>query len=434
MSNNRPEADGLGMLAEDLTELARIDATDMTVRQRAQGFQRLKVELQTRSRRRFRPVPVIVMLSAVVAGLALVAAKFGMILGRERPLSYVLYDGHVDNSGVITGERLERPTLRFSDGTEVSLSPGSRAHLRTIEGHGARIDLEGQAQVHVVHWPGAHWLFDAGPFLIAVKGTEFIADWKKVEEHLVVSLAKGSVAVNGPVLQEPIILHAGQELIIHVREKEVLIRDLEPATEGDVPVPPADSEGDSEGNAAPPIPAASTPSREPVAKRAHSSRSPTSTNAKPRGWAAALASGNVDTILEQAESHGIEATLVEAAPDDIAALADAARYRKREDLARRALRAERGRFPGTRWSSDAAFLLARLEEAGRRLEVALTWYDRYLDEAPGGAYAAEALGRKMTVVKRLYGDELARPVANEYLRRFPGGTYSSTARTISSTP
>jgi TolA-binding protein len=263
-----------------------------------------------------------------------------------------------------------------------------------------------------------------------VKGTEFIADWKKAEEHLEVSLVKGSVAVNGPVLQEPIILHAGQRLLIHVREKEVLIRDIDAATDEEDPVTPAESEGP----ALPPQPLAPMPSHEPVAKRAHSSRSPARTAAKPRGWVAALAGGKVDTILEQAESYGLEATLAEAAPDDIAALADAARYRQREDVARSALRASRRRFPGSRWSSDAAFLLARLEEAGRRLDVALTWYDQYLNEAPGGAYAAEALGRKMTVVKRLYGDERARPVANEYLRRFPGGTYASMARTITSTP
>src|SRR6185503_12543882 len=121
------------------------------------------------------------------------------------------------------------------------------------------------------------------------------------------------------------------------------------------------------------------PSREPVAKRSHSSPPPTSTNPTSRRWAAALASGNVDTILEQAESGDIEATLAEAGPDDIAALADAARYRQREDLARNALSTQRRRFAGSRWSIDAAFLLGRLEETGQRLGVALTWYERYLN-------------------------------------------------------
>ena len=427
MRMNKDEA--LGMRADDLTAIAREDGTEMTVRQRAHGFQRVKAKWQARSRRRGGLVPLVVTLSVMIATLTLVAAKLGMFSNRESSLSYELHHGRVDKNGAIEGEPLERPTLRFSDGTEVALSPGSRARLQSVHGHGARIDLDGQAEVRVVHWPGAQWLFDAGPFLIQVKGTEFVADWKKTEEQLEVRLVKGSVAVSGPVLQDPIVLHAGQKLTIHVREKEVLIRDIDSPTAA-APVSAAES-----GWIAIPTTAPSpAPSREPLAKRSHSSPPPASTNPTSRRWAAALASGNVDTILEQAESGGIEATLAAAGPDDIAALADAARYRQREDLARNALSTQRRRFPGSRWSNDAAFLLARLEETGQRLGVALTWYERYLNEAPMGAYAAEALGRKMTVLRRLYGDERARPVAHEYLRRFPGGTYASTARAIASTP
>jgi TolA-binding protein len=365
----------------------------------------------------------------MIAALTFVAAKLGMFSNRESSLSYELHGGHIDKNGAIEGEPRERPTLRFSDGTEVALSPGSRARLQSVHGHGARIDLEGQAEVHVVHWAGAQWLFDAGPFLISVKGTEFVADWKKTEEQLEVRLVKGSVAVSGPVLQDPIILHAGQKLTIHVREKEVLIRDIDSAAAA-----ASVSAAESGWIAIPPTTPSPLPSREPVAKRSHSLPPLATTNPTSRRWAAALASGNVDKILEQAESGGIEATLAEARPDDIAALADAARYRQREDLARNALSTQRRRFPGSRWSIDAAFLLARLEETGQRLEVALTWYERYLNEAPRGAYAAEALGRKMTVLRGLHGDERARPVAHEYLRRFPGGTYASTARTIASIP
>ena len=225
MRMNRDER--LGMRAEDLTALAREDGTEMTVRQRAHGFQRLKAKWQARSRRRGGLVPLVVTLSAMIATLTLVAAKLGMFSNRESSLSYELHGGRIDKNGAIEGEPLERPTLRFSDGTEVALSPGSRARLQSVHGHGARIDLDGQAEVRVVHWPGAQWLFDAGPFLIQVKGTEFVADWKKTEEQLEVRLVKGSVAVSGPVLQDPIILHAGQKLTIHVREKEVLIRDID---------------------------------------------------------------------------------------------------------------------------------------------------------------------------------------------------------------
>jgi hypothetical protein len=78
---------------------------------------------------------------------------------------------------------------------------------------------------------------------------------------------------------------------------------------------------------------------------------------------------------------------------------------------------------------DAAFLLGRLDEVGQP-RAAISWYDHYLEEAPAGAYASEALGRKMTAIHRLDGSERARPVAEQYLQRYPSGPYSALAQTI----
>ncbi len=64
----------------------------------------------------------------------------------------------------------------------------------------------------------------------------------------------------------------------------------------------------------------------------------------------------------------------------------------------------------------------------RGAQQALSWYERHLREAPGGAYASEALGRKMTLLGRSRGEAAARPVAEEYLRRYPNGTYAPAAR------
>jgi TolA-binding protein len=123
--------------------------------------------------------------------------------------------------------------------------------------------------------------------------------------------------------------------------------------------------------------------------------------------------------------------MAHASGEDLAALADAARYRRRNDVAREALLAERLRFPKSERASEAAFLLGRLEESkwddnGRALE----WYDVYLKEAPSGAYSSEALGRKMTATQRLEGAAAARQIADEYIRRFPRGTYAGAARAL----
>src|SRR5262249_34553322 len=118
---------------------------------------------------------------------------------------------------------------------------------------------------------------------------------------------------------------------------------------------------------------------------------------------------------------------------DRAALADAARYAGRTDIARRALLAQRARFAGTAEARDAAFLLGRIaDDALGRPSEAIGLYDAYLAEAPHGPFAAEALGRKMMATKRTRGAEAARAVAAEYLPRFPKGAHAKTAQELAS--
>jgi hypothetical protein len=163
--------------------------------------------------------------------------------------------------------------------------------------------------------------------------------------------------------------------------------------------------------------------------------SPTGRAEADRGWGVALAAGELDRILAEAERAGVKATLDKASSDDLLALADAARYRRRTDLARDALLAERRRFPDSPRAIEASFLLGRVEETSdRRLAKAIEWYDDYLMRSPTGTYASEALGRKMTLASRLWGSSRARPVAEEYLRRFPNGTYAGPARAFVRAP
>ena len=80
---------------------------------------------------------------------------------------------------------------------------------------------------------------------------------------------------------------------------------------------------------------------------------------------------------------------------------------------------------------EASFLLGRLDDAsGDGTESALGWYDQYLDEAPGGAYVSEALGRKMMDLERTHRHAEATAVAADYLRRFPSGIYFRAAEAL----
>jgi TolA-binding protein len=246
-------------------------------------------------------------------------------------------------------------------------------------------------------------------------------EWTPADEQLDLKMERGTVEVTGPLSDGAISLRSGQHLVVRVRDRETLIRDTE-----DVESTPQDREKLAE-------PAASVAADvEPKETRVRPPALPqVSSLAKGReSWASKLAEGDFESIVRQAELHGLDASLAEASSADLAALADAARYGRHDDVARRALLAQRRRFPVAPAARDASFLLGRLEEAQHDVSGALDWFDRYLDESPAGTYASEALGRKMILVQQLYGDEKARPVAEEYLSRFTQGTYAARARTL----
>jgi TolA-binding protein len=148
-------------------------------------------------------------------------------------------------------------------------------------------------------------------------------------------------------------------------------------------------------------------------------------------WAAELSEGLAADIIGVAERRGIGSVLEGSDSEELAALADAARYQRNHTLARQALLAQRRRFPRSARAAEASFLLGRLaDESPGDLTRAVSWYDRYLDEAPNGAYASEALGRKMMVLERAHRRSAAAAVAADYLHRFPVGTYARAAEAI----
>jgi hypothetical protein len=292
---------------------------------------------------------------------------------------------------------------------------------------------DGTASVNVVPKPHARWRVDAGPFVINVHGTVFTAAWNEAAGRLDVRLVRGSVSVEGPVTGGPIAMRAGQRLTVAMRQSRVLLRAIDDQTDVQSDVVDSDTTAAAPvAEVAPPpalappapvAPAAAVPAPAPAKPAAHPSRAA-------RSWPTALASGDFAFIVEDAE-RDLPRALRVSSSDDLAALADAARYQRRDDLARRALEEQRRRFRRSPRAADAAFFLGRLDENdGAGLHHALRWYDRYLDEAPSGSYAAEALGRKMVAMRDLYGVAQARGVADEYVRRFPHGSYAGAAQAL----
>ncbi len=335
----------------------------------------------------------------------------------------ILDGGYLSESGN-TGIR-----LFFDEGSEFSLMPGTRGRLRGVNTNGANLAIEhGSASLRITHRREHRWTVEAGPFLVTVKGTDFTVSWDPKREQFELELRRGRVAVSGPVIGEGFALKPGQKLSVSLPRAETVITEQRPGEPGTSAVP------------SPPLPADASAGPAPARGGEPGVPDPKVASAKSSGptgrqWRAALASGHWDEILADAERDGVENTLETASSDDLLALADAARYRRRVDLARAALLAQRRRFPSSPRSLDAAFLLGRVEElrSGGRAR-AIEWYDEYLSRAPTGTYAAEALGRKMILTREAVGVASARALAEEYLRRFPEGSHAGAARAIQRAP
>ncbi|XXX78319.1 FecR domain-containing protein [Sorangium sp. So ce134] len=412
-------------------ELARLSLGMMSPQQRVEGL--LRVTERTARRPGFRPSPLRVGALALAVAAAVLLGVNGWQRGtRSDRLSYEVEGGAVQQDGSVQADTSSRPKVRFSDGTEVQLAEMARAHIVSVNEQGARVALDrGEVHARVVHRSEAQWLFDAGPFLVTVTGTAFALSWAPEAERLDLRLENGSVVVSGPLSGEPIAVRAGQWLTLRQRTGEVLLRDLDlqqGAEASPAPAPPS-SDRAEEASAAP-VPDAPGTAADPTADPT----TPAPAAEPRRDWAGKLAAGKLDVIVDEAQRRGLDASLAESSNEELSALADAARYTRRNDIARRALLAQRRRFPATQRGKEAAFQLGRLAETQEGGAAALAWFETYLKEAPQGAYASEALGRKMVIVQRLHGDAQAETVAQAYLRRFPGGTYAQAARALVRTP
>jgi hypothetical protein len=282
---------------------------------------------------------------------------------------------------------------------------------------GAEVVLEqGRARVHVQHRDRTRWLVDAGPFAVHVTGTEFLVAWAADAETLDVWMRSGRVEVTGPVLGDALALSTGQHLRARLHDGTVLI-DGEPE--------PAEVSQATGAINPPPAPTDSTLVVTGV--------DVTGPAAGPTGptWSKLVSSGDFARVVREADAEGVRHALAGRPLGDLRALGDAARYSGNPALAKRAYSAVRTRFASTSEARTAAFLLGRIAEEQDHSNVdASRWYDTYLAEAPGGAFAGDALGRKMVLVSKSQGRDAARPLATRYLQRFPGGPYTAAARDL----
>jgi hypothetical protein len=302
--------------------------------------------------------------------------------------------------------------VAFSDGSRVRIEPTTSARITGVSAHGAHLVLErGFLDVDVVHRTGAAWTIEAGPFEVAITGTAFSIRWDS--DELTVAMTRGSVLVKGPLATSGISVLGGQKLAVREHEHSLSIVDQTRAPE---PLEHEDRVARS-GSA----------QAQGLAPR-------TSARGTHQSWSLRVALGDYRSVLREAEQKNLDDTLTSGPLEDLAALADAARYLRRNDIARRALVAERSRFPHSSEGHAAAFLLARLFEEEGDVLGATTGYELYLRESPRGSFAQEAMGRELALLWKRSDRTAALPVAEKYLREYPLGPYTHIARDVKGAP
>lgn len=434
--HRRGELDRLGDLQRQAAEQELSDSARRALRD---GFM-VRVEHELREKRTSRSQALYWSIPVLAGALTLAVWLFS-----ARSLTFQVL-GAVRDGDYVRASSDGNAQLHFSDNTRILVAAGSRVRIEETSAAGARILLEqGRVEAHVTHRPGSAWTFVSGPFEVLVTGTRFALDWDPQKETFDLALNEGSVEIHGPSWSGSVALLSGQYFHGDVKRHAIAVSEgsneaVAPSTRASAsagvpaPVPPplANQAQTPEGGAPGGAASGTSPSpnnQDAAASAEGSAAAPRSEKPKGSAWREQITRGKFTSIVREAEQRGIPSCLASCTAEELRALADAALYTQKAELAYQTLQALRRRFAG-RLRSDATFSLGRLDERRGALAAADRWYESYMYDAPSGAFAAEALAGRMRVLYKLGGKQVATPVAREYLRRFPNGVQVSVAREI----
>jgi transmembrane sensor len=362
--------------------------------------QRVRGTLRERSAARRRSVGRLQVALAAAAVFAVVGAGAAYKLGRSGAAPSAV-------AAVPAGDWIATPSggaeeRKFNDGSSVRLESESSARVQFVEAKGGLVHLDrGAVRLKVHHRDGSSWRVAAGPYEVEAIGTEFVVDWvSSRDKPLRVSVTEGTVAVRGPAFRGTRFVSAHQMV-------EVASQDTGTPSAAPTPVPVDSLSPEAQGDAVQDDAASSTP---------HARTEPS--------WRALEAAGKYADAVKAAERRGLSSVYQAGPADDLLALARAARFAGRMNVAREALMACRARFSGSAQAAMSAFLLGRSASGVQAAE----WFSTYLKEQPGGALAREALGRLLEAYQAAGDRVSARAVAERYLKSYPDGPHAALAR------
>lgn len=369
---------------------------------------------------------------ALLAAAACALVVIGFVAWQRRPLTYRIQGGSRFAAGSLSVSNDEPASIRFSDGSVIDASPGTRIRVDNLGADGARVILEsGTASARVHHGKSSSWLFVAGPFEVRVLGTAFDLAWDAAKGEVELVLRQGQTEFRGPLGHGPITVATGQRLRASLRARSLRLD--ESAVDTAAPKP-ATSSAEPQNTPEPQNPSEVETRAVTTERRTAAPSSPPlfgkSEAVHRASWSELAQRGQFKAVVDEAQQGNVDNCFATCPVSDLRALADSARYLGRTQLAEQSLKAMRQRAGNGDQRAWAAFMLGRIAEAVGQPARANTWYDTYLSEAPQGQFAADALAGKMQATMTLHGTAAARPLAVQYLQRYPNGVHSAMARKI----
>ncbi len=309
--------------------------------------------------------------------------------------------------------------LTFGEASQVVLAAGGEATLEAVDA--AHVDVRltrGHLDAKVTKHTGRVWRYLAGPYEVRVVGTELSVAWQPETKELEVRVREGAVEVRGPELDAPALVRGGE-------------RWFRPGVELTRAAPPAST---------PALPPEVHPAEPPAAPEAHVRTRPALTapagdggNAQPSqpdeapapDWHALLKSGARRQALEAAERAGVLTRPELLNASELLRLADAARIERHptaENLLSRCV--ARGGEEG----AEAAFQLGKLQQDRGELAAAVGSF-RDAQRLDPDDFDDLASGRLLELLTQLK-DPSARSLAQDYLRKHPGGPWAPAAKKV----
>lgn len=327
---------------------------------------------------------------AGAAAVFMVALALAMLRAGDAPVAFTTTSGESKVGDVLQASADATLPVTFSEGSRMLLHRHARARVLDTQALGARVLLEGGAvDVAVVHREKTRWLFEAGPFRVQVKGTEFELGWQPERQLFSLHMKSGRVEVSGACLQQPKTVDGGGSVQLSCAQPSEL-----------------------------PQAASAQPARsEPDAANA-AETAPVHTHDKP----VRVASSAAPSFEQSCET---------ASKADLVSWANRERLAGHVARARTALLALRSRFAGSSDAGTAAFTLGKMAfEQQADYAQAASWFAAYVQEQPNGPLLGDAAGRLLEAQDARGDRAAARRAARAYVRRFPDGPYASKARRI----